>query len=344
MSAAYKIALAAGASLLLIVIASLILQSDNDPADVAIAPAPESGTPPADPPGLDEPPLDTPPGPPPLDHNRIAFADEPVLELPLRDDADPVPSLSVGRSPFPDDDPLFGSARDPFGTSATANTPLDLLDLLDTPEDPDTPDTPEATAPPTLVADAAPAPEPIPTVQPRPLSPVDPVSSNVPGADRRPIAPPPGPPLLRLYTVESGDNLSSIALATYGDDTKWVDIAQANPLVDPNRLRVGQELKLPDLTPASGNTSGSQGPNPAADAAASGNAEENSGGSELPRRGTTYIVKSGDTLSSIAQQFYNAAAKWQLIYQANRRTIGDNPGNINVGDELLIPPPDTGAR
>ncbi|MEM8739810.1 MAG: LysM domain-containing protein, partial [Planctomycetota bacterium] len=158
-----------------------------------------------------------------------------------------------------------------------------------------------------------------------------------PAADR-PAAPPPGPPLLRLYTVESGDNLSSIALEVYGDDTKWVDIAQANPLVDPNRLRVGQEIKLPDLAAAAGR---------AAETAGRGESSAESeppAATELPRRGTTYTVRSGDNLSSIAKQFYNATAKWQLIYQANRRAIGDDPGNLQVGMELLIPPPDTGAN
>lgn len=119
--------------------------------------------------------------------------------------------------------------------------------------------------------------------------------------------------------------MSSIALAKYGSANKWVELAQANPLVDPNRLKVGQVIKLPSLSPS-----------PTAD-------PDSSVGDDLPRRGATYTVKAGDNLSNVAKQFYNSPSKWELIYQANRQTIGENPGNLKVGMELLIPPPASGA-
>ena len=52
--------------------------------------------------------------------------------------------------------------------------------------------------------------------------------------------------------------------------------------------------------------------------------------------GTTYTVKSGDSLSKIAKQFYGDAGKYQRIFEANRDTL-DNPDNIQVGQELVIP-------
>ena len=33
-----------------------------------------------------------------------------------------------------------------------------------------------------------------------------------------------------------------------------------------------------------------------------------------------YTVKSGDTLSKIADQFYGNGAKWEKVYEANRDT------------------------
>lgn len=50
-----------------------------------------------------------------------------------------------------------------------------------------------------------------------------------------------------------------------------------------------------------------------------------------------YTVKSGDSLSAIAQNFYGDASEWDKIYQANKRIIGDNPNLIQVGQTLKIP-------
>lgn len=49
-----------------------------------------------------------------------------------------------------------------------------------------------------------------------------------------------------------------------------------------------------------------------------------------------YTVKSGDTLSSIAQQFYGDADKSRTIFQANRDQI-DDPDLIFPGQVLRIP-------
>ena len=51
---------------------------------------------------------------------------------------------------------------------------------------------------------------------------------------------------------------------------------------------------------------------------------------------TTYTVRSGDTLSSIARHFYGTTSKWTWIYQANRSKIS-NPNSIYVGERLTIP-------
>ena len=51
----------------------------------------------------------------------------------------------------------------------------------------------------------------------------------------------------------------------------------------------------------------------------------------------TYTVKEGDTLSSIAKEFYGEGADYMLIYEANKDLIGDDLGKIKVGMELVIP-------
>lgn len=49
-----------------------------------------------------------------------------------------------------------------------------------------------------------------------------------------------------------------------------------------------------------------------------------------------YIVKSGDTLSSISYMYYKNANRWQEIYDANRDTIS-NPNMIYIGQKVNIP-------
>lgn len=52
---------------------------------------------------------------------------------------------------------------------------------------------------------------------------------------------------------------------------------------------------------------------------------------------TTYIVRSGDTLISIAQEVYDDGTKFDLIAEANGI---DQNNKLRVGQELQIPPAD----
>jgi len=54
------------------------------------------------------------------------------------------------------------------------------------------------------------------------------------------------------------------------------------------------------------------------------------------RRTRTYTVKSGDTLSSIAEEFYGDPDRFRTIFQANRNIL-DDPDEIFPGQELRIP-------
>jgi LysM repeat protein len=49
-----------------------------------------------------------------------------------------------------------------------------------------------------------------------------------------------------------------------------------------------------------------------------------------------YTVRSGDTLSKIAQHFYDKAADWGYLYHENAKTVS-NPNLIFVGQSLDIP-------
>ena len=51
----------------------------------------------------------------------------------------------------------------------------------------------------------------------------------------------------RTYTVQAGDSLSKISKQFYGDATKYMKIFEANKdkLADPDKIRPGQELVIP---------------------------------------------------------------------------------------------------
>lgn len=54
--------------------------------------------------------------------------------------------------------------------------------------------------------------------------------------------------------------------------------------------------------------------------------------------GQTYEVQSGDTLATIASDFYDDPAQWRRIYDANKDTIGPDPDKLKIGMKLTIPP------
>lgn len=115
------------------------------------------------------------------------------------------------------------------------------------------------------------------------------------------------------YTVQSGENLSEIA-AKFG--TNWQTLAQLNNLSNPNRIYVGQVLRL--------------------SASASTNHTSTSTNTQSSNNGGTYTVKSGDNLSKIASQFgtnYETLARLNNISNPNRIYVGQVlrvSGNANV--------------
>jgi nucleoid-associated protein YgaU len=49
----------------------------------------------------------------------------------------------------------------------------------------------------------------------------------------------------QTYTVKPGDNLSKISRLFYGDPNQYSKIARANNLPDPDKIKVGQQLRIP---------------------------------------------------------------------------------------------------
>lgn len=132
------------------------------------------------------------------------------------------------------------------------------------------------------------------------------------------------------YTIKAGDTFQSIAAARLGSASRWRDIGKANPFVEPTKLKIGQVIRLPDST---GTVASSTIETPRRVAA---RATDDSTTTAKPA-GITHKVKFGETLSTLAYQYYGDRGQWRKIYNANKAVIR-NPDRVPDGVKLVIPP------
>lgn len=110
------------------------------------------------------------------------------------------------------------------------------------------------------------------------------------------------------YHVKAGETYMQIAFKLYGNVSKWKDIKALNPQVKEVHLRAGTKLKY-----------------------------------ERPAQefvwqptGTPYLIKTGDTLGTISNSFYQSTAKWKELWQHNKKLI-TNPNRIYAGFTMFAP-------
>lgn len=130
---------------------------------------------------------------------------------------------------------------------------------------------------------------------------------------------------LNVYRVQSGDVLSRIISANCPAGVRLSDVVALNKGIDPNRIIVGQELRLPRTAPPSASKS-SQGSRPKTTPPA-----------RTPS-GPTHRVRPGDILGRIATQQGCTVAN---IVAANP---GLDPDRIRVGQVLQLPASSSSIR
>ena len=134
---------------------------------------------------------------------------------------------------------------------------------------------------------------------------------------------------LRIYVIRPGDTLSSIAARELGSASLADNIFFSNRTVisNPDQLMVGMKIYLPirdqiaDLTEESA---------------------PSTAGAPVQRKpnlglGAVHRVVRGDTLSSIAEEYYGTSTAWRFLFEANRNIL-PNPDRLSLGMELVIPP------
>ena len=166
------------------------------------------------------------------------------------------------------------------------------------------------------------------------------------------------------YTIKSGDTLSAVA-AAFGVSLE--DLLAANPGIDPQGLRSGDTIRLPETTAAAPTarpaTSPTRAPATAAPAtdvpATTAPATATAPATEAPPLpsdtpsapppppvetpgpgatptvasvGQTYVVQAGDFPATIAQKF---GVSLEDLLAANP---GIDPTNLQVGQVIVIPP------
>ena len=117
----------------------------------------------------------------------------------------------------------------------------------------------------------------------------------------------------RVHVVRAGDDLWSLAERYYGRGQDWRRIATANPDLltgGPDRLEVGWRLVVPD--------------------------DGRSRTDDADSGARTVRVRTGDTLTSVAERALSDPDRWTELYRANRDQLSD-PDDLPVGLTLRLP-------
>lgn len=113
---------------------------------------------------------------------------------------------------------------------------------------------------------------------------------------------------LEEYMIEKNDTLMYIAFKLYGDYERWKELLIVNQNLDYEKLQIGEVIFYqPDPVPF-----------------------------VWEMKGTPHLIKKGETLGSIAWQYFRNTKRWREIYNNNLQMIKD-PNLIFAGFTLYVP-------
>ena len=125
----------------------------------------------------------------------------------------------------------------------------------------------------------------------------------------------------RFIEVRANESLSSICGREYGDQLLASALAKYNGISDPNLIRRGRRLRLPDASVLGGNSNQTAPPRPSAS----------------DPRYARYTVKPGESLSEIASRLLKSTQRWRELYDLNRDVIPGEPSSVRAGITIKVP-------
>ena len=154
------------------------------------------------------------------------------------------------------------------------------------------------------------------------------------------------------YTVQQGDSFWTISKKAYGSGRYWQKLADFNrgQIPNPDRMRVGAVISIPDPTVFGANTSASSSADTAAlvasienanrvgtTASSAGTDRSDSGGIFFNAQGyPMYRIGGQDTLTTIAAKHLGRTSRWKQIYHMNREEL-QTPDKLQIGMVLQLP-------
>ena len=143
-----------------------------------------------------------------------------------------------------------------------------------------------------------------------------------------PVMPPAAP--ATEYVIVKGDTFSTIAKKFH---VSIKALQEANPAVEPTKLKIGQSVHIPAASATAGSTSAPAG---------STTAKETTGSGQM------YTVKSGDSLTKIANEFGVSikALRSSNNLKTDKIVVGQKlsiPGKSVAGTNPVATPPASGA-
>lgn len=123
----------------------------------------------------------------------------------------------------------------------------------------------------------------------------------------------------KTYVTKEGDSFWSIAVAEYGNGAKWKKLYEVNKNVcpDPTLMQKGMKLVIPPLEESTASAPTASAETPTTE----------------PK---IYVVKAGDSLSTIAQAKLGKSSRYEEIFELNKDKLA-SPHDLKVGMKLRLP-------
>ncbi|MCS7091901.1 MAG: LysM peptidoglycan-binding domain-containing protein [Patescibacteria group bacterium] len=155
-----------------------------------------------------------------------------------------------------------------------------------------------------------------------------------------------------IHTVAENESLWSISEKYYGTGYNWVDIRDANNLDNPDRIKVGSEITIPDVKPRKPVDTTSPTTIAKVSPTLESTSTPTSTNSPTPTKkletitptptpkanepsvSSEHVVASGETLWKISEKYYGTGYDWTKIAKENNIK---NPNKIEIGQTLKIP-------